>query len=172
MSGCHGLSVFLTLCWPVCLHLSLSIRLDACPANHQSKSILRSSRLSVFLSLTVCLFTLSPRQPLCHFISVPPVHPFIQSVEFARMEPNVWFLLCFHLICAPADVHVIVHPVLLPLSVFCLPEKMDCLPLNPSRPVLSSGELFLAVLSFSQRAAIKCLNNLSTSFNLLVNSAI
>lgn len=53
VSWCHCLSVSLTLCWPVCprFHLSPSMRLVVCPTNHQSKSMLRSSSLSVFLSV-------------------------------------------------------------------------------------------------------------------------
>ncbi len=81
VSECHCLSVSLTLCWPVCLHLSPSIRLDACPTNHQGKSILHSFCLSVVLSLTVCLFTLSPCQPPCHLISVSFIRSFIPSIH-------------------------------------------------------------------------------------------
>ena len=83
---CQGVGVYLSvslmLCWPVCLcfHLPPSIHLEACPTNYQGESILHSSCLSLFLWLFV-LFTLSPRQPLCHFISVS-LCPFISLSIF------------------------------------------------------------------------------------------
>lgn len=114
------------VCWPVCLfcHPSPSIHFDGCPMNHETKSILHSSCLSVFLSVFVHFITMSVTLSL--FLSV---HLSICLSICSRGDGH-WALLWFHLLvwtcsCPPFCPSI-------SSCLFWLSRKMDCLLFNPS----------------------------------------
>lgn len=114
------------LCWPVCLfcHPSPSIHFDSCPMNHETKSILHSSCLSVFLSVFVHFITVSVTLSL--FLSV---HLSICLSICSRGDGH-WALLWFHLLVWTCSC----PPFCPSISswLFWLSRKMDCLLFNPS----------------------------------------
>lgn len=128
-----------------CLSPSVSIHPSWRLSNKPSGQINSSLVLFVSRSVSDCLFvhfiTVSASLSLYLCFFPPVIHPVYQ---FARMALKIWFK-CDSASCSgiftPADV-----TFLLPLSVFGLFGKMDCLLLNPSHPVLWWGELFWASL--------------------------